>query len=400
MIGENGNTIYWSLLQAALWGNKGERLEARGEGIKARGERLEDEQIAALLPLCAQQGTGALVFPMLLAQEDIPLQAKLQMKAVCLTTMQEQVHLQHTLEQAWTALTKAGIQPVLMKGAGLAALYPEPQMRQWGDIDLFVGQAQYHPACAVMRETFPDALKFDEELDHYKHYNLIADDISMEIHRITVGLQHPIDARHYERMEEFGVTHMREVEIGGLRLKIFEPTFNALFVMLHAWEHAMTKGANVRQLCDLALMLHHYAAEIDRPRLKQWLRRLHLTDVWQLYMSVLVHYIGLPQDEAPLWLKARGERLESRGEGLRARAERFVEDLINDRMSAPHDDAASQPNDAKSKNRFVRKWHTMQERLRNARRIARYSPAYGRHMQVETILHGALRLFAKDRHWE
>jgi hypothetical protein len=43
--------------------------------------------------------------------------------------MQQQVKLQYILTQAWTALTKAGIQPVLMKGAGLAALYPSPEQR-------------------------------------------------------------------------------------------------------------------------------------------------------------------------------------------------------------------------------------------------------------------------------
>lgn len=129
------------------------------------------------------------------------------MKMVCVHNMQQQVKLQHTLSLAWTALTKAGIRPVLMKGAGLAALYPDPSYRTWGDIDLFVGIDQYHPACAVMRDTFPNALKFDEELDHYKHYNLIADGISIEIHRVSIGFQHPIDACRYAKMEAFGMGH-------------------------------------------------------------------------------------------------------------------------------------------------------------------------------------------------
>ena len=54
----------------------------------------------------------------------------------------------------------------------------------------------------------------------------------------------------------------------------------------------------------------------------------------------------------------------------------------------------------KKGNRFVRKWGTMKERLKNAERIGQYSPEYARHMKAETLLHGALRLFAKDRHWE
>ena len=125
---------------------------------------------------CIAQGVGPLVFPSRLEKGIDPANS-VRMKAVCLQNMQAQVKLSHTLSVAWNALEKAGIKAVLMKGAGLAAFYAEPQMRQWGDVDLYVGTDHYHPACAVLRQTFPDALKFDEELDHYKHYNLIADGI-------------------------------------------------------------------------------------------------------------------------------------------------------------------------------------------------------------------------------
>ena len=88
-----------------------------------------------------------MVFPARL-EKGIDSVNNMRMKAVCMQNMQTQVKLQIVLERAWKALEKAGIQPVLMKGAGLAALYPDPSMRQWGDIDLFVGKEQYHPACA------------------------------------------------------------------------------------------------------------------------------------------------------------------------------------------------------------------------------------------------------------
>ena len=359
---------YLEQVKAALWGEKAV---------------WPVEQTDRLLALHAQQGTGALVFPAVLTQDDIPVAAKMQMKAMCMSTMQQHVKLQHTLEQAWRALTEAGIHAVLMKGAGLAALYPEPQMRPWGDIDLFVGKDQYHPACAVMRNTFPDALKFDEELDHYKHYNLIADGISIEVHRVSVGLQHPIDAQRYARMEEQGMTRAEELTINGLTVRVPEPTFNALFVCMHSWEHMTTQGANIRQLCDLALLLHTYAKRIDEAQLKRNLQALHLMDVWQVYMWILTERLGLPKNEAFFYTDAVAER-----------ASRLLNDLLNNRLCA----ANSQSNT--SKNRFVRKIHTMQERLRNARRIAQYSPAYARHMKAETLLHGAMRLFAKDRHWE
>ena len=335
---------------------------------------------------CLMQGVGPMVFPGRLEKGIDPANS-MRMKAVCMQNMQTQAKLQIVLERAWKALEKAGIQPVLMKGAGLAALYPDPSMRQWGDIDLFVGKEQYHPACAVMRETFPNALKFDEELDHYKHYNIIADGVSIETHRVSVSMTHPMDVRRYAKMEAFGVKHASELKIGDLRLKVFEPTFNALFVFLHSWEHMMTKGAGVRQLCDLAMLLHTNKEAIDTRLLRQWLKALHLYDVWQLYAYNLVQSLGYPREEMLFYT-----------ESVASRAEKMMADLLAGRMDEGL--MAEGKKEKAPKNRYLRKIHTMKERMRNARRIGQYSPEYARHMKAAIWLSGLSRLFAKDRHWE
>ena len=359
---------YVSLVRAALW----------NEQVNWPAEMSDD-----LLLLNAQQGTGTLVYPSVLAQTTLSVYARTQMKGVYMQNIQQQIPLQRTLEIAWQALEKAGIRATLMKGAGLAAYYPEPQMRFWGDIDLFVGPDQYHPACAVMRETFPKALKFDEELDHYKHYNLIADGVSIEIHRVTVGLQHPVDERRYAKMEAFGMAHPQEMNINGLAVRVPDPTFNALLVFLHSWEHMLTAGGNMRQLCDLALLLKNTSEAIDFILLKRWLRSLKLLKVWQLYMCILVQYLGLPESST-FGVPQASE----------ACAEMLLEDLLDGKMAAP------KSTDAVPKGRIARKLHTMKERFANARRIKKYCPSYARHMNVTTLLNGARRFFAKDRHWE
>lgn len=331
------------------------------------------------------QGVGPFVFPKRLEQGLDPANS-LRMKTVCLQNMQEQVRMRYTLEKAWQALVDAGIEPVLMKGAGLAALYPEPQMRQWGDIDVFVGKEQYHPACAAMRGAFPNALKFDEELDHYKHYNLIADGVSIEVHRVTMALTHPVDKRRYAEMEKYGRANSERLMLNGLEVTVFEPTFNALFVFMHSWEHMMTNGASLRQLCDVSLLLHHYADRIDRKRLGRWLRALHLTEVWQLYMAICVQQLGLQETEAPFY---------STDERIVTNADQLLKALLEGRMRE-----IRSTDSAPAKNRFVRKWRTMKLRMRNADRIGQFSPAYARHLRAGIILSGLGRLFAKDRHWE
>jgi len=359
---------YISQVRAALW----------GENVLWPAEQTSD-----LLALHAQQGTAALVYPSVLEQDTIPAYARMQMKSLCISAIQNNIPLQHTLRVAWTALEKASIKALLMKGAGLAELYPETHYRTWGDIDIYVGKDQYHPACKVMRDTFPNALKFDEELDHYKHYNIIADGVSIETHRVTVGLQHPLDERRYARMEQYGFEHAQQMDIDGLKLKVFEPTFNALLVFLHSWEHMMTSGANMRQICDLTLLLHHYHNCIDVPLLKRWLRELHLMDVWHLYAYNMSNGLGLPQQEALFYTDKVAQR-----------AEKLMEALLSGRL------VETPKQKQVPTGRVARKWYTMRERIGNAKRISIYSPAYARHMVWTTWLHGARRFFAKDRHWE
>lgn len=360
-------STYLSFVRAALWGGQ---------------VTWDEEQTDVLMWLHAQQGTGPLVYPAVLEQASLSASVRAQMKSVCMATMQNQVALRHTLEQVWQAMEKAQIRAVLMKGAGLAALYPEPYYRPWGDIDVYVGKEQYHPACAVMRETFPEALKFDEELDHYKHYNLIADGVSIEVHRVTVGLQHPRDERLYARYEREGMEKAEPLLLNGLEVRVPEPTFNALLIFLHSWEHLLSAGASVRQICDLALLLHHYKDRIDVPRLRKYLRSLRLMDAWRLYAYVMHTYLGLPKEEALFYTDA-----------VASRAERLTEALLAGQMRTPEELPAP-------KGRLARKLFTMRTRIANAKRIAPYSPAYARHMEWTTLLHGAQRLFAPDRHWE
>ena len=82
------------------------------------------------------------------------------------------------------------------------------------------------------------------------------------------------------------------------------------------------------------------------------------------------------------------------------RSELLVEDLLAGKLKEPKPDEAAQKGSAASKGRVARKFHTMLGRFSNAKRMGQYSPAYGRHMVATTLLHGALRFFAKDRHWE
>lgn len=357
---------YLELLKAAIWGNNGERLAVSGE------------RLTEVIRLAAFQGTGPLVFDQLLKQKDveIPAALRMQMKQQCMMSMMQQSTMMPILGQAWKAFEKAEIHPVLLKGFALAQHYPQPHLRQWGDIDLYVGQKQYHDACAVLREAFPEAKHPKEEFEFLKHYNFVFGDTVLEMHRISMDFHHPRDRRYYEGLEEKYLTKDGpSFEVNGLQITTPEETFNVFFTFLHAWHHFMETGMNMKQVCDIAVLLHAKREVLDRKQLKEMLTKLYLMEVWQLVMYIIVQHLGLSQEEAPFYTERCKERAE----------------LLFKRILKEGSSRQTEKINAEGASYLKRKWMTLQSRLADSRIVKPFAPKYARHMAISDILHGIER---------
>lgn len=358
---------YLALLRAAIWGCNGERLAVSGE-------RLTD-----VMHLAAFQGTGPLVFDQLLKLQDVEMSDALrtQMKQQCMMSMMQQNAMIQLLTQAWKALKKAGIDPVLLKGFGLAQYYPQPHLRQWGDMDVYVGQKNYHLGCEMLRAAFPGVKHMAEEGDDYKHYNFEFGNTVLEMHRVSIAFRHPIDRRYYERWEEQSLTKDGpKIEIGDLIVTVPEDTFNVFFVFMHAWHHFTETGMNMKQMCDIAVLLHTKRDKIDKVRLKDALKKLHLMEVWQQIMYIMVQHLGVAKEECPFYTDKYTKRAAFLFERiLREGSSRCPVELHAEGFSY-----------------LKRKWITFQSRMDDSRLVKPYAPVYARHMVVSDILHGLERI--------
>lgn len=337
-----------------------------------------DERLNEVVRLAVFQGTGPLVYDQLLKLEDadIPSALRIQMKQQCLQTMMLQQSMFGTLSQAWKALVESDLHPVLLKGFALAQYYPQPHLRQWGDIDLYVGQKQYHAACKVLQTVFPNADHPEEEDEERKHYNFILPNTVLELHRISMAFAHPRDRQYYEQLEERYLTNGPSFEIDGVAITMPEETFNVFFTFLHAWHHFVETGMNMKQLCDIAILLHARREFIDKERLHEMLTKLHLIEPWQLIMYIIVQYLGLPQEECPFYTGKS-----------RVRAESFFEHILSEGSSRPEKKV-----DITGISYLKRKWLTFQLRLADSCLVRPYAPRYARHLLVSDILHGLIRL--------
>lgn len=361
---------YLELLKAAIWGNNGERLAVSGEWVNE------------IIRLAVFLGTGPLVFDQLLKLKDVEIQdaLRMQIKQQCMMSMMQQQSMMPILNQAWNALENAGIHPVLLKGLSLAQYYPQPYLRQWGDIDLYVGQKQYHAACKVLDATFPEAGHPAEDDEERKHYNYVFANALLEMHRISMAFAHPRDRKYYESLEEQCLTkNGPKFEVGDLTVTQPEDTFNVFFTFLHAWHHFLESGINLKQLCDIAVLLHVKRDVIDQERLIEMLRKLRLMDVWQLVMYIIVQHLGLTKEEAPFYT----EKCQERAELL---FERILKEGSSRKVEHINADGASY---------LKRKLITLQLRMADCRLVKPYAPKYARHMAWSSIVHGIERIILK-----
>ena len=340
---------------------------------------VQPDEISQIVQLATFQGTGPLVFDQLLKQKEveIPAALRMQMKQQCLHSMLLQQSMLAILSKAWKALEQADIYPVLLKGFALAQLYPQSHLRQWGDIDVYVGERNYYKACEVLRESFPGIEHTEHEEDEARHYNFVFDNTVLETHRVSAVFHHPRDRRYYERLEANCLTKDGpKIDIEGLQITLPEDTFNVFFTFLHAWNHFKETGMNMKQVCDIAILLHIKRDAINREQLKEMLTKLHLMEAWQLVMYIMVQHMGVFQDEAPFYT----EKCKERAELL---FERILKEGSSRQAKKINVDGATY---------LKRKWLTFQSRMADSRLVKPYAPQYARHLLLTTYIHGFERI--------
>jgi hypothetical protein len=138
--------------------------------------------------------------------------------------------------EAVSALGKAGVGAVLLKGASFERLLYDPgEPRMYGDIDLLVAAEQLRAAARVL-----EALGYrprqaelsPRHVDHAKLWVRDADRMNLDLHRSLVGVGAGVDPWTTLSAET------ETMEIGGASLEVLSPAARAMHVALHATVHA------------------------------------------------------------------------------------------------------------------------------------------------------------------
>lgn len=190
---------------------------------------------------------------------------------------------------------RKGLTAVMLKGHGIAAMYPYPEHRVCGDIDWYFPIEQDWEAACRLAEM--KGVELERDGDGDVHYTWV--DTLVELHRDWIHLSRPSNIRSLSILEkEEGYE-----EWNGK--KVLAPLPNLVLLNTHILKHALVLGVGLRQLCDLAMAYRHYEGCYDVQKLKIQLDKLGLLKWTNLLHTILIEVVGMPVQYLPFPLEKK-----------------------------------------------------------------------------------------------
>ena len=198
------------------------------------------------------------------------------------------------------ALYKAGIPALMVKGQGLAPLYPDPRHRQPGDIDILVRPADYERTKALL---LPKATQVDAEHPEILHQGMMFGSVEVEIHgSISTLMSVALDRKLSALLDDlFRKEDFTEVTVGGTPVKTPSALFNAVYILVHFLHHYWSSGVGLRQLIDWELFVTKNFDRIDRAELEALLQDLGLMRLWQTFGGLAADRLGADPARIPFY---------------------------------------------------------------------------------------------------
>ena len=171
--------------------------------------------------------------------------------------IREGFHRRHEVLQELRALLEdRGIAMLLLKGETLADNYPQPDLRESGDVD-FIARPDFG-ACNAFVESLGIEIKSQE-----KHTSFVYKGIHFENHTLEpTGGYNRIHHRTVKLLKD-SMSEAVQPPDGCLELN---PVTQAIFIVKHTAQHICYSGGKIalRMLLDLALLLRRYPDILDK----------------------------------------------------------------------------------------------------------------------------------------
>lgn len=244
-------------------------------------------------------------------------------------------------------LAEDGLTTTLIKGFSLSVLYPQSELREFGDIDIFSGE-NYAAVNACFAK---HGVKVDSVDGH--HAYLKVDGISLEHHfafhntKVKNGLVGPEKA-----LQQLVVSNPQPTSIKGICFPC--PVFTSLFVGWHVYEHFLQEKIQLRHVIDWVLALRALTPS-DAVVVRQTINNVVWSRFTDTLTAIAIHQLGLPQKWFPAYEMEIANSIDE------VQEQKVWNDIINT-LHTPH-----------SHNSYFRRIYIVKRILKNSWKFKAYS---------------------------
>lgn len=281
-----GQRLLCKLLRAALTGTALPESD---------GELLGKADKKALLRMAEQHRVLPLLYDVLHDCKVLDSEEWRRVETYSRQTVLQSYRLLFLTRELTETLEQGGISPVVLKGCGLAAWYPVPELRRAGDVDLLVREQDLDHALAVLQQ----AGYVISEIQHANHHVVCCSErgIDVELH---VMLAEPFnDGKINGRMRELSETFAEKRvyrDCMGVELPVPPDACQALQMLLHMLQHFLRAGFGMRLLCDWTVFWNRQEGSKTWEEFEQLAESCGVLEFARVVTESCVRFLGLRED--------------------------------------------------------------------------------------------------------
>jgi hypothetical protein len=170
-------------------------------------------------------------------------------------------------------MDKSGIKTLVLKGTHTAQYYPQPELREFGDLDLYFYNK--HDEADMLAEKRL-RVTVSNEAHHHSKYNYRG--VTVESHYDFLNTHYPPSNRSYEKM---------------LKEQVGTATFEVLFLLRHMAGHFAASRITLRDLVDWALTCQALRDKADWALVDKSIEDFGMTDFVAVLNAIAEQRLGI-----------------------------------------------------------------------------------------------------------
>ena len=256
-------------------------------------KELSDDEIAQVLSIAEKQAVSGLIIDSLFRHDvRMPQQWVFETIGLLEQIKQQSRAINLGAVKLNELMSDDGIGYVIVKGQTVASKYPDPLIRQSGDIDYYCDAKNFPLSQTAIKKYLGTEPKRDVS-DRHVHFNY--QEVTYEGHFSLTSMYNKKRDQYWQWLLDNDNGTI--VDIAGNQIKTLSPTLHTLYIFIHLYCHLLALGVGLRQFCDLAVMLHYCKMQIDMKALKIQLGELGLERAYKACGAILIDRLGSSQED-------------------------------------------------------------------------------------------------------